>query len=408
MSDGGDWSGGGGFGGGSFTEVSSQGWFSRIGGALIGIPIGLIMFLASFVVLFWNEGRSVRTARSLAEGQKAVVSVTADRVDPANESALIHVSGTATTDETLKDPQFPVSARALSARAGCEDVPVDREAGDPHPQEDWRRRGADDRVHLQQGLGCPPGRLQPLQGPIRPREPPRLAIRGPVDGRGCRDAGRVQALPRPGSPDQQVRAPAQSTSPRATPCHRTSTTGCGSTMAGSTRGRTQAPQVGDVSVEFRQVLPTEVSLLAQQVGGSFRPYQTKSGDAINRLQLGVVSAADMFHAAEAENNFFTWGLRLLGFVLMSAGIGMVLRPLAVVADLIPFIGNVIRFGTGFVAMGIGLVLSLVTIALGWITYRPLVGLAILALAGLALFGFLRLARRRRTAPGNWQNSPSPA
>ena len=168
------------------------------------------------------------------------------------------------------------------------------------------------------------------------------------------------------------------------------------------------PQVGDVAVEFRQVLPTEVSLLAQQVAGSFQPFQTKSGDAINRLQLGVVSAADMFHAAEAENSLRTWVFRLLGFVLMSVGIGMVLRPLAVFGDVIPFIGNVIRFGTGFVAMGTGLVLSLVTIALGWITFRPLVGLAVLAMAGLALFGFLRLARARRPSrPGNWQQQPRP-
>ena len=63
-----------------------------------------------------------------------------------------------------------------------------------------------------------------------------------------------------------------------------------------------APQVGDVSVEFRQGQPTEVSVLAKQVGSSFRPYQTKSGDAINRLGLGLISADDMYHAAEAENN----------------------------------------------------------------------------------------------------------
>ena len=118
MSIGGDWSESGGFGGeslggDSFTEVSSQGWFSRIGGALIGIPFGLLLFLASPVLLFWNEGRSVRTARSLAEGEKAVVSVGADRVEPTHESALVHVSGTAATEETIKDPQFLVSARAL-------------------------------------------------------------------------------------------------------------------------------------------------------------------------------------------------------------------------------------------------------------------------------------------------------
>ena len=141
-------------------------------------------------------------------------------------------------------------------------------------------------------------------------------------------------------------------------------------------------------------------MLTQQVGSSFRPYQTKSGGAINRLQLGAVAASDMFHAAEAENTVWTWVLRLIGFMLMSAGIGLVLRPLGVVGDVVPFIGDVIRFGTGFVAVGIGLVLSLVTIALGWITYRPMVGLAVLAGAGLALYGFLRLARdRRRAVPG---------
>ena len=103
-------------GGDSFTEVSSQGWFSRIGGALVGIPIGMLMFLASFVVLFWNEGRAVRTAKSLAEGEKGVVSVVTDKVDPAHENALVHVSGMADTDETIKDPRFPVSAKALRLR----------------------------------------------------------------------------------------------------------------------------------------------------------------------------------------------------------------------------------------------------------------------------------------------------
>ncbi len=257
MSSDGDWSDGSNIGGDSYTEVSSRGWFSRIVGALVGIPIGLLLFLASFVVLFWNEGRSVRTARSLPED--------------------------------LRD---------------------------------------------------------------------RLRV----------DNGRFYQGANPG-----------------------------------------APQVGDVTVEFRQVQPTEVSVLAQQVGSSFRPYQTRSGDAINRLQLGVVSAADMFHAAEGENRLWTWGLRLLGFILMAVGIGMVLRPLAILGDVIPFIGDVVRFGTGFVATGIALVLSLVTIALGWITYRPLVELAVLAVAGLALYGFLRLARgRRRAAPGKRQNAPSPA
>ena len=390
-------------GGDSFTEVSSQGWFSRIGGALVGIPIGFLMFLASFVVLFWNEGRAVRTAKSLAEGEKGVVSVVTDKVDPAHENALVHVSGMADTDETIKDPRFPVSAKALrlarivkmyqwkenkethtSRKVGggsttttkytyskaWADQPIDSSAfkqptdhGNPR---EWRFQGwaGEAKVVTLGAFRLSSDQVRHINKfeALRVNEAERDALPEDLRTELRLDNGRFYQGADPGDPD-----------------------------------------VGDVSIEFQQVLPTEVSLLAQQVGSSFRPYQTKSGDAINRLQLGVISAADMFRAAEAENNRFTWILRLIGFVLMSVGIGMVLRPLAVFGDVIPLIGNVIRFGTGFVAVGIGLVLSLVTIALGWVTYRPLIGLAILAVAGLALFGFVRLARnRRRPDPKNRQ------
>jgi Transmembrane protein 43 len=405
MSIGGDWSGGGGFGSDSYTEVSSQGWFSRIGGALVGIPIGLLLFLASFVVLFWNEGRSVRTARSLAEGQEAVVTVSADRVDPAHESALVHVSGTAATDETLKDPQFPVSAKALRL---VRDVKMYQWL---EKQETHSRRkvgGGEEKTteytYTKNWADRPidSSRFKVPAGHENPRD-------WRFEGRSM-DAGAVTLGAFQLSPDlvrlinkfEPLRIDEAARDALPEDLHDRLRVENGRFYQGANPA---APQVGDVSVEFRQVQPTEVSVLAEQVGGSFRPYQTKSGDAINRLQLGLVSAADMFHAAEAENNLWTWALRLLGFVLMSSGIGMVLRPLAVVGDVIPFIGDVIRFGTGFVAAGIGLVLSLVTIALGWITFRPLVGLAVLAVAGLALYCFFRLARdRRRAVPGKRQPS----
>ena len=378
-------------GGDSFTEVSSQGWFSRIVGSIVGIPVGLLLFLGSFVVLFWNEGRAVRTARSLAEGEKAVISVGADRVDPAHEGALIHTSGTATTDETLKDPEFPVSARALrlvrvvkmyqwnekketrkrrkvggseerttvySYTKDWADHPIDSAAfhsrtGHENPRE-WKFRGwsGEAGVVTLGAFRLPSDLVHQINKfePVPVDEAARDALPEDLRDRLRVDNGRLY----------QGASPAN-------------------------------PEVGDVTLEFQQVKPTAVSLLAQQAGGSFRPYQTKSGDAINRLQLGAVSADDMFRAAEAENNVMTWVLRLVGFILMSVGIGLVLRPLAVFGDVIPFIGSVIRFGTGFVAMGISLVLSLITIALGWITYRPVVGVAVLAAAGLALFGFLRFA-----------------
>src|SRR5512135_619445 len=99
-----------------FSETESRGWLSRLGNAFLGIPIGVILFIASFVILFWNEGRAVHTAQSLSTGEKAVISISSDTVDHANEGKLVHVGGLATTDQTVKDPRFDVSAQALRLR----------------------------------------------------------------------------------------------------------------------------------------------------------------------------------------------------------------------------------------------------------------------------------------------------
>lgn len=104
----------------SYTEVTNQSWFSRIGGAIKGIIFGFILFIIAFPLLFWNEGRAVKTYKSLKEGSGAVISVLADQVDPNNEGKLVHLSGRASTEETLTDPVFGVSENALRLRRKVE------------------------------------------------------------------------------------------------------------------------------------------------------------------------------------------------------------------------------------------------------------------------------------------------
>ena len=119
-----------------YTEIQAQGWMSRLGNAFLGIPIGLILLVASLVVLFWNEGRSVRTARALAEGKAAVVSTDADRVDAARNGKLVHVSGLATTDQTLKDPQLRVSGPRSDSRGSSRCISGDN-GRRPRPRGSW-------------------------------------------------------------------------------------------------------------------------------------------------------------------------------------------------------------------------------------------------------------------------------
>jgi len=57
----------------SYTEVTTKGLGSRLGASIKGVLVGVVMVTAAFPVLFWNEGRAVQTAKSLAEGRGAVV-----------------------------------------------------------------------------------------------------------------------------------------------------------------------------------------------------------------------------------------------------------------------------------------------------------------------------------------------
>ncbi len=66
--------------------------------------------------MFWNEGRAVKTEQSLKEGASAVISVSAENKDAANEGKLIHFTGDARTPSVLTDVDFGVGSNALKLR----------------------------------------------------------------------------------------------------------------------------------------------------------------------------------------------------------------------------------------------------------------------------------------------------
>ena len=138
-----------------------------------------------------------------------------------------------------------------------------------------------------------------------------------------------------------------------------------------------SPQVGDLRIQFRVVKSAEVSILARQSGQTFAPWRSHSGTEIERLTPGSVDAQAMVQGMERENTTLTWMLRLAGFVLMAVGIGCVLRPLVVVADVIPLLGKLLGMGVALTAGLIAAFFTLLTIALAWMAYRPLVGIGLL-------------------------------
>lgn len=88
-------------------ETTTESWGSRLGGSIKGVLVGAGLFIAGIPLLFWNEGRTVKTTQALEEGAaNCTVVPTADTVDAANDGKLIHITGTAATEDVLTDDLF--------------------------------------------------------------------------------------------------------------------------------------------------------------------------------------------------------------------------------------------------------------------------------------------------------------
>ncbi len=98
----------------AYQEVTKTSYGTRLGNSLKGIVTGLVLFVAATVLLWWNEGRAVKTAKMLKAAETECVDVASvASLDPALEGQLIHATAVAKTDEILTDPDYGVSVNAI-------------------------------------------------------------------------------------------------------------------------------------------------------------------------------------------------------------------------------------------------------------------------------------------------------
>jgi hypothetical protein len=379
------------------TVTSRESCLSRLGQAIVGVFLGLALFVAAFPLLWWNEGRAVHRARSLEEGASVVVSAPADRVDAANEGKLVHMTALATSDETLTDPDFGVAAASalrLSHVAETyqwkENVSTEKRTklgGGQETVKTYRYKKEWSSRHIDSSS---------FQSRSGHENPPSLAW----ESRSV-TADRVSfgafTLPSDlvSKIDSREPRPGQSADAGLMAERQFRPAGGG----GFYRGKNPSdPEVGDVRVRFEVTPPETVSIVAVQRGGTFEAYQASAGSSILLLEHGTVPADQMFKSAQASNAVTTWLLRLAFFVMMFLGLFLVLRPVSVAGSVVPFIGSMLGAGLGLVAFLVAMALSLVTIAMAWLAYRPLLGGGLLVAAALALYLLLRSRKKAPVVP----------
>jgi hypothetical protein len=375
------------------VETTETSWLSRLGQSFAGVIFGVLLIVGACILLFWNEGRAVKTARSLSEGAGLVQTVAADKVDPANDGRLIHLSGMLSPGGPVTDDEFGMKGSGVRlvrrvemfqwtensesestkklgggestrtaykyARAWS-DKPVDSSKfhtrdGHANPQMTWHNRNT---LARQVKLG---------------------AFAVPDDL--LRNFGAEEPLP---ARDEQVAALAKRLDKPVQVVD-------GAIYVGADPGQ---PAVGDYKVTFTEVRPQMATIVANQAGSTLAAYRARAGGTVELIEAGAVPAAAMFKDAQDENRLWTWLIRLGGAVLMFVGFALIMNPLSVLADVVPILGDIVGAGTGLVAFLCTVVIAPLVVAIAWFVYRPLVAAIVLVVAAALAYGAAHLARRR--------------
>ena len=473
----------------AYQEVTTTGYGTRVGNSFKAIGSGFLMFVLGTALLWWNEGRAVKTEKMLDEAGNAYVEMeNPNKKDASLEGELICGTAMATTEDSLVDAQFGIGAKAISIRRNVEyyqwvehsqtkredklggkevttttytytkewvSSPIESsDFHDPAYQnknsvlttvdesEQWAEnvkwgaytlseslfhrissreaidlaiaedlltqfdkstQAAYERAHgvvntainkISQAVSQP---AQPVQQPAQVAIPDSIKALLPDSVRAKLDS--IQAVT--DSLNKQMANAENKMDLQYV--HQASNVLYFGRVPGS-------PEVGDVRVTFEKVVPAKVTIMAVVDGDSFKPYKAKNGKRFQTLVMGKKSGDEIIEGEKEANNMILWALRILGIMIIIGGLKGIFGFLETILKVVPFIAGIFGWGVGIVCTVVGIVWSLIVIALAWLFYRPVLAICLLAIAGFLIwvFAFKGKDKLKELAAKGKNNQTQPA
>ena len=440
----------------AYSETRTVGYGSRVGNSFKAIGSGFLLFIAGTALLWWNEGRAVKTEKMLDEAGSAYVEMeNPNKKDASLEGELICGTAMATTEDSLSDAQFGIGAKAISIRrtveyyqwvehaqeerkdklGGKEEIkttysytkewvsrPIEsaqfkdpayqkknmvlatfendeqyaenvsfgayklneslirsissREGIDLAIAEDLLKQfDRNTQTAYERFYGVQKTNQQPAQQPAQQSAIPDSvmallpdSVKAVLDSlKAVNDSINIAMANADNKKDLEY-------------VHQASNVLYFGRVPGS-------PEVGDVRVTFEQVVPAKVTVMAVVDGDSFKPFKAKNGKRFQTLVMGKKSGDEIIDSAKSANSTMLWILRLVGILMVIGGLKGIFGFIETILKVVPFIAGIFGWGVGVVCTIVGIAWSLIVIALAWLFYRPLLGIALLVVAGFLIWVF---------------------
>ncbi len=371
----------------TFTETTTTGLGGNLGNSFGKAIAGVILFLIGVVGLFWNEGNYVKTQKALNEAQEQLVNVSdTSTYQAANEGKVVFMSGTAMTEDGVDDPTFDVGVVALVLNRKVQYYQWEESS---ETKEENKLGGGTEttttysykKVWSDEPIDSSSFKKSGYQNTVALGNISESSFYAKDASMGAYRLSSAQLAKISGGDmlslddveitvGEDVNAEVQDD---VLYIH-----------AGA--NASQEAQIGDMKITWTFIADEmPVSFVAKQQGKTFVPHVASSGRDVFLFATGIQSPEALFGDAHSDNNIMLWVIRIVGYICVALGICFLAAPLEALANVIPFLGNIVGAASAIIAFIVAIPISLVIIAIAWLFYRPVIAIILLVLAGGVLY-----------------------
>ncbi len=367
-----------------FTEVSRQGFGSRIIGSIGGVLIGILLFIGSFVLLYWNEGRV-----DLSQIAETAQEINAETINSSANDKLVSVTGNLETEQKLGDDQFLKTGDYISVSRKSEMYAWEEETETSSHTDTGGSETTETTYSYTTNWTENPESSSGFKESAG-HENPKKSIPSQTFTSDAAKIGEYNLdtsdLMLSGYKNLQLDDQNITLSP-------------GFRLENDYiyigTGTSNSPQVGDSRISYQVIEPGEkATIFGKLDDDTLVAYHDEDDNKLFRMYTGTREAA--ISSMETEHNVMTWILRVVGFVLMWVGLSAIFGPVSTVLDFLPFLGSASRAIIGVITFIISLVLTIITILISTVVHNvvALVIILVVVIVAITLFVVLYLNKKK--------------
>jgi hypothetical protein len=377
-------------------EITTRSWWSRIKDAFIGILIGIGLIIGAIALIFWNERHSLHTAQSLEQAHKVLISIPNAPINNQNNLKVVYLSGLATTNDKLEDSTLGVTVNAINLNRQVEmyqwqektETKTESQMGGSEKQTKTYTYNMTWSSSLINS-----GNFKNPAGHQNPEKMPMQSLQQYAKTVTLGDFSLPDELVRQINVSEPVDLSSINKEALKSQYNKSVNLVNNELYLGQD---SQNPQPGDIRINLTAAYPQIVSIIAQQTGKTLQAFVAPAGESVFLLSTGQQSADQMIEQAQSQNKMMAWILRLVSLLMLIGGFSLILNPLVVLADVLPFLGSIVGFGTGFISFICGLGIWIIATAIAWFATRPLLSIGLIALVIIAGYLIVKMKAKKVT------------